>query len=222
MKQKDKNKERAYTVFFMFGITFAFMSVLTFVYLLTKDTIIQNESLVLKKAVLAAAGIEFPQKAPVQEIDKYFNENVREIKDHQNRILYYEIVSPQDPSTLKGYVFITDGSGLWGTITAAVGINKKLEKMTGIEFLKQNETPGLGARITEDWFRNQFVNKMFPLKMVPEQQNNTDPQGVDDDQFQAVTGATITSAAIRNIINNTFEKAPHSIKEKHGRQNEAL
>lgn len=43
--------------------------------------------------------------------------------------------------------------GGWGLITAVVGLDPATRSFRQIRFLEQNETPGLGARITEAWFQ---------------------------------------------------------------------
>jgi Na+-transporting NADH:ubiquinone oxidoreductase subunit C len=85
-------------------------------------------------------------------------------------------------------------------------VEKDLKTLTGIEFIKQNETPGLGGRITESWFKEQFRGKRWPLTVVPE----GDPAG--DQEFQAITGATNTTNAVRDILNNRLAGAGEAIE----------
>jgi Na+-transporting NADH:ubiquinone oxidoreductase subunit C len=85
-------------------------------------------------------------------------------------------------------------------------VEKDLKTLTGIEFIKQNETPGLGGRITESWFKEQFRGKRWPLSVVPE----GDPAG--DQEFQAITGATNTTNGIRDILNNRLARAEQAIQ----------
>jgi Na+-transporting NADH:ubiquinone oxidoreductase subunit C len=99
-----------------------------------------------------------------------------------------------------GTVHIRTGAGLWGTITAAVGLDDSGRAVSGISFLKQNETPGLGARIDEPWFKAQFKGKTGPFRMVPEGTRSTAP-----DEFDAITGATVTSTAVRDMLNGMLE-----------------
>ena len=53
------------------------------------------------------------------------------------------------------------------------------------------------SRIAESWFRTQFRGKSGPFSMVREGEPS------DSHQFDAITGATITSTAIRDIVNKT-------------------
>lgn len=192
----------------MFAITFVFISAVTLVHLYTKETIKVNETLALKRAVLDAAGIKYPAGAKADEIEEIAGESIREIKGRDGGTAYYEIVKPGSDRA-AGYVFQTSAPGLWGTVTAVVGLDSDLKKMTGIYFTRQNETPGLGARIDESWFRDQFSGKEGPIKsMAPELKDKNKSGDIPKDQFQAITGATITSTAVKNIVNKTYENAP--------------
>jgi Na+-transporting NADH:ubiquinone oxidoreductase subunit C len=203
MSAQGKVKKRIFPVLFMLAVTLVFISVTTVIYTLTQDAIKINETLVLKRAVLAGAGFSVPSS--VSEIESIYQKAVSEARDSQDKILYYIITQP-DSLDLKGYVIVTTGSGLWGEITAAIGISNDLKTITGIDIIDQNETPGLGGRITEVWFKNQFKDKKGPLTTVPE------GEPVGDNEFQAITGASYSSNAIKVIINETLQNAKNLIK----------
>jgi Na+-transporting NADH:ubiquinone oxidoreductase subunit C len=76
-----------------------------------------------------------------------------------------------------------------------VGFDARLEKLTGVDFLKQAETPGLGARIGESWFREQFRGKRGPFSTVGE------GEPAAENQFDAITGATLTSNFVKDLLN---------------------
>jgi Na+-transporting NADH:ubiquinone oxidoreductase subunit C len=137
--------------------------------------------------------------------DALYQQRVKEVKDGQGKVLFYEILAPGGGG-LQSYVVPVVGAGLWGEIQSVVGVEKDLRTLTGIEFIKQNETPGLGGRITESWFKEQFRGKRWPLSVVPE----GNPAG--DQQFQAITGATNTTNGIRDILNTRLAKAEQAIK----------
>ncbi len=196
-----KIKERIFTVLFMFAVTFVFTSAVSLTYLLTKETIKLNDAAYLKRAVLAAAGLDVPVDA--KETEELYRSLVEEWKKGDGSIQYFRVGAQGEP--IRGYVFIREGAGLWGTIVAAVGLDGDLQRMTGVAFLRQNETPGLGARITEDWFTQQFVGKQGPLTMVPE------GEAAGESEFDAITGATITSTAVKDIVNGVIEDAPRIV-----------
>jgi len=61
--------------------------------------------------------------------------------------------------------------------------------------LEQKETPGLGARIVEAGWREQFAGKPArrPLKVSK--------AATGEEEVQAVTGATISSESVVSIVN---------------------
>lgn len=206
MNRSEKKAQRIKTVLFMLAITFIFISVLSLVYVLTQDRVRANESLYLKRAVLFTGGIS--NEGPGEKVEEIFKANVREIKTGEGRLRYFAVMSDESPAaSVKGYVFIRNGSGLWGTVTALVGISADGKTITGVDFIKDNETPGLGARINESWFKEQFRGKSGPFSMVGEKES------AGDSEFQAITGATITSTAVKTIINKTLESAPEEIEK---------
>ena len=110
--------------------------------------------------------------------------------DADKEILYYKAFDNQDK--LIGFVFKASSKGYSSVIETLAGIFLD-QKISAIKVISQNETPGLGVRVTEDKFREQFNN-----------QNSLDLSGV-----QAITGATISSRA---VISSVMKKA-QEIKE---------
>ena len=196
MKKASFAKKRIYPVVFMLLVTVAFISVTTVIYTFTRDTIKLNERLRLKRAVLFAAGVRLP--GDPGGIEKTFDGRVTEIMDDGGRVRYYEI-RKEGTSDIESYVVIQTGAGLWGEITAGIGFDRDLESFRGLEVIDQNETPGLGGRIDEDWFKEQFKGKRPPLSSVPE----GDP--ASENQFQAITGASYSTEAIQDIVNKARE-----------------
>lgn len=98
---------------------------------------------------------------------------------------------------LLGYAFTAEGNGYQGTIKIIAGISPDLSVMKGMEILESQETPGLGAEITRDGFREQFIGLQAkePLEYV----KNQKPEKAN--QIEAITGATISSRAVVSILN---------------------
>ncbi|BDC36492.1 RnfABCDGE type electron transport complex subunit G [Candidatus Methanoliparum sp. LAM-1] len=100
-----------------------------------------------------------------------------------------------------GYAFEAIGKGYGGDITILVGINND-EDLTikKVSVLSHSETPGLGARITEDEFVSQFDNK--PIDAIK-------LEGID-----AITGATISSKAVVNAVYSEYKNKIQSIRSE--------
>ncbi len=82
-----------------------------------------------------------------------------------------------------GVVALFNQGGYGGDIRMMLGVDKK-GTITGLRVLDHSETPGLGARITEDWFISQFVDKSV-----------NDPLAIGQD-LDAIAGATISARSV--------------------------
>lgn len=104
-------------------------------------------------------------------------------------------------------VFKHDGSGLWSNIEILLAIDANREKIYKMEIVSQAETPGLGARIVEKPFLDNFqgVEIRPQIKLV---KFSTRPNEVD-----AISGATKTSSFLEDIINKAITKMDQSLKE---------
>ena len=200
MTFKSKAAERIFTTAFNLVVTFLFISGVALAYLTTREKILDNEAMFLKRAILEAAGKEVPKASDV--LRKTYDSLVTEeaLPDGGRCFRVKDAASGES----DGFVIVTTTPGLWGTITAAVGIARQGGEaaITGLAIIDQNETPGLGGRITEDWFLSQFQGKFGPFRMVPEGTNSA-----EKNEFDAITGATITSTAMLTLLNNTCDRA---------------
>jgi Na+-transporting NADH:ubiquinone oxidoreductase subunit C len=202
MKERPVVKGRVFPVVFMLVITLVFISVTSVIYTVTKDTIQLNERLLLKRAVLYSAGLTVPDDP--KEAEALYDMRVEEIYGEDAEILYYKIQS-LDSATVESYVISRTGPGLWGEITATIGFDQEVHSFLGIEIIDQNETPGLGGRIGEPWFKEQFKGKIPPLSTVPEGNKTR------ENEFQAITGASYSTEAIQDIMNGAIVYAQETI-----------
>lgn len=108
-----------------------------------------------------------------------------------------------------GVAFIASGYGFQGKIVMLVGMDPELEKIMGLRVLQQIETPGLGTKIVDDpgrenrhWFTDQFRN----LEVLPEITYVKNQKPTKPGEIQAITGATISSESIVNILNATIKQ----------------
>ncbi|MFA4843484.1 MAG: FMN-binding protein [Candidatus Margulisiibacteriota bacterium] len=73
--------------------------------------------------------------------------------------------------------------GYGGPVVLLVGVSNE-KKVVGIKVLSQKETPGLGAKVVERGFLDQFIGKGANDPLEPKK------------DIDAITGATITSRAV--------------------------
>ncbi len=88
-------------------------------------------------------------------------------------------------STTVGYVFTVATTGYSGDVVSMVGIAQG--RITGLEVLRQSETPGLGARIGEAEFRAQFAG------LSVDETIRTSREGGNID---VIAGATISTETV--------------------------
>lgn len=112
----------------------------------------------------------------------------------------YEVFD--DSSNSLGYALPYEGNGFQGNIRLIVGVSKETDKVLGLEVLEQVETPGLGTKVTESPFTDQFKN----LVVTPEIKSVKGVEPQNPNEVQAITGATISSKAIVRIVNDGIQK----------------
>jgi len=100
---------------------------------------------------------------------------------------------------VAGWVVKADGQGYGDKLELLIGTDADVQNITGLFVLEQKETPGLGNRISEPQWRDQFVGKSTatPLKVVK-------GKGEGPATIDAITGATISSRSVTAIVNTTI------------------
>jgi electron transport complex protein RnfG len=93
-----------------------------------------------------------------------------------------------------GYVFETESKGYGGTVKVMTGIDSE-GNISGVVILSHSETPGLGANAEKADFLDQFLQPASGEIQVIKYQ--TPAEG----QIEAMTGATITSKAVTDAVN---------------------
>ena len=104
----------------------------------------------------------------------------------------YKLVD--DAGATQAYAFPFSGPALWGTIKGYLATSQDLKTIKGLTFTEQNETPGLGGRIDEAPFKEQWRDVPMPtgdIKYGP----------VGDKQLDAISGATQSSNAVTKALN---------------------
>ena len=99
---------------------------------------------------------------------------------------------------VQGYLVEMAPQGYAGEILLLVGISHPDGILRGLRILRHQETPGLGAHITRESFLQAFIDRpLVPLELV-----KTAPLS---NQVQALTGATISSRAVVEAVNEAME-----------------
>jgi len=192
-----------YTVIFTFIGTFVFVLALSFANESTREIVEANQEVAFYKALLDAAGIEYGDN--VQEA---YNQAFPGVNPEETQLFTTQ------KNGQEIWIRRFSGSGLWGTITGVLALNDKADRIVGMEIITHNETPGLGGRIEEDWFINQFTGEYIGSgKLVVNKGTGGADSDHENQEVDGVTGASLTSKSMQTIINQTIELIK---KEKEG------
>lgn len=101
------------------------------------------------------------------------------------------------------YIIPVYGSGLWGPIWGYVSVDSDGSTIYGAYYSHQGETPGLGAKIAEPAFCDEFDGKQLfkdgvyaPISVV---KAGMKPEA-GEDYVDAIAGATITSRGVGEML----------------------
>ena len=192
-------KEEIWMVAILVLVATISAGLLGFVNVTTRPIIKKNEVRKLRESVLESLKVDYT--ADNLE-DKFESEIKTEKLDGKEIFFRYN-----DSGELSAVAFKVTGSGFQGPISGLISLKPDLKTIIGLEFLSQQETPGLGARITEEWFLKQFKGKeveprLLIVKSGAEETNN---------KVDAITGATRTSKAVQGLINDDVKHVRNDI-----------
>lgn len=111
-----------------------------------------------------------------------------------SRVQLYRV--RDDSGAVCGWGTTAEGRGFQDRIRLMVGLSNDGSRVTGLTVLESNETPGLGDRIQQPEFRNQFVGKSTEHPFT-----RSRPGVSADTPVDAITGATISSDAVIDAVN---------------------
>lgn len=195
----------------------------------TADRVRRNEQLLRKKALLelfaadlgVADASALSDDAVADLVDRRIDTS-RTLRDPQTGLelplataYRTDIRADATPakSDVLGHAIPFSGNGFWGPIEGLLGLSPDLERATGLVLLRQTETPGLGGRIEERSFREQFMKLRVSRpagggKFI--YIGGAAAAGPSDPRFgrtvQAITGATQTCLALERLLNESLER----------------
>lgn len=143
--------------------------------------------------------------APIAEVQKQasdeamqsvcpYAESFSEASSEGTAKVYF--ANGEDDSVL-GFAVKTSVKGYGGDIEVMVGITTDMT-VSGVEILSLSETPGLGYNSTKESFRNEFLQPVPDGGFVV----TKDGDGGEGGRIDALTGATITSKAVTQAVND--------------------
>ncbi len=166
---------------------------LGFVYEITKEPIAASEL-----AAEQAAYVEvFSEASSFEEYADFSAEDAAALladNGYEDEILSVLKALDADGNLLGYVINVTAKDGSQANITLSMGIQLD-GTVNGYSITDISETPGLGAKATEESFASQFQNKLVSAFSVVKTTPTT------DSEIESITGATITSKAVANAVN---------------------
>lgn len=234
----NKTNTNGYT--FMFAIIMVVVVASVLAFTATSLQPIQNENVRQEKMqnILATVGVETDRSGAEELYNKYVTETValkedgsvaegtdafevdlaRELKKPVNEQVYPLYIANIDGA--KYYIIPLRGKGLWDAIWGYVSLKEDVNTIKGAVFDHKGETPGLGAEITQVWFRERFADeKIFDgngnLIGVSVVKGNVGPSNKEDNKVDAISGATITGDGVSDMISERLKHyLPYFKKQK--------
>lgn len=125
-----------------------------------------------------------------------------------------EILIAKKRKDVIGYVInSTSSNGYNGDIQISLGIDKEGE-IKGFEIITISETVGLGMKVNEQEFRSQFLGKKV------EKIEYVKSDAKEENQIDAIGGATITTSAVVDAVNSALIYAKEYVLGEGGLINE--
>jgi len=198
-------KSAAYIIGFMIVICMVFGAGVSVVYNATRDMLEKNKKFHRNRIICQAFLLRVSDdsaKAYAEAISKHIE--IKSITDGNRIRNVYRRIDPENPEV--GFDF--GGMGFWDRVDGIIVFTQNLEKIINIQFFDHKETPGLGARIEEKWFTDQFKgvriawNKDVPDRVIIGRATGAKA----DNRVDAITGATQTSMALKRFLNAELER----------------
>ena len=148
-----------------------------------------------QKQILGALKVDFSQADPAEVYYTLVNDTLR--------FDGCEVYVANLNGAVK-YVLPLSGKGLWGGIGGYLALDEDKNTIYGVNFNHESETPGLGAKIVELPFREQFEGKHIRNaegQVVSVAVLKAGNKAEGQEQVDAISGATITSTGVSTMLN---------------------
>ncbi len=202
-----KKDSLPYVLGFMLAISVFFGAGVSLVHHGTKDMLARNEQLHRNRTIAQAFELSVEGR-DAEAFAAAVQEHIREKKlpaDQRTWTVFERITDIEDQADV-GFIF--QGQGVWDLIRGIIVLSPDLTTVRNLRFLQHAETPGLGGRIEENWFLEQFQGLSIAWDR-PRDRRVIIGQALDPNapnRVDAITGATGTSQALMDMLNNELHR----------------
>lgn len=223
----DRNSN-AYTFLFAVIMVAVVASALAFAATSLQPAQAENVKQEKMQNILGTVGIETSRDSAEMLFNKYIVEQVALDNNGQEKAgvnaftvdLKKELKRPveeqafplyvADVEGTKYYVVPLRGKGLWDAIWGYVALKDDINTIKGVVFDHKGETPGLGAEITQGWFKKRFEDEKIMDEAgnfigVSVAKGYQGGDNKDDNAVDAISGATITGDGVTDMISERLK-----------------
>ena len=171
------------------------------VFSMTKDTI-ENQKMAANLASFQVVVPEAESFKSDEAIDQAIADLNGEVygSDFGRAYINEAYVGVDAAGETVGYVIrATSSDGFDGDVSMAVGLNAE-GAINAIDFTTLNETPGMGMRVADPEFKDQFNGRAVSKFTLNKAGGST-----EEDQIDTVSGASTTSGAVVNAVNAALD-----------------
>jgi len=171
-------------------------------YFSTLQTITRNKAQKVQQGVLSVLGFD----ASLEGLSARFKENI-DIKEFPGvKGKTFTVWTGKKDGKTVGYAARMRGGAFQGIVDIVIGYAPDLNQTTGLEVIETGETPGLGGEMTTCRPDYCFKREFDHLSTVPQVEFIKYREPEKPNQFKAITGATFSTTAIRNFVNEALEQ----------------
>lgn len=217
---------------FMVGIAAVFGAAVTGVHLATVRIVQRNTELLYQRALVRVFDLDNGNQERsdrgIARLARTRVDATETCRDPKSGWSFHLLKAYDDDAhtRLKAYGFRFRGLGFWAPIEGIVALSPDRTRTVGLVILRQTETPGLGGRVAEPIFTDQFSEGLSvepPLddgtRLVVSATAPAPGTKEANRHVQAITGATQTSLAMDRILNDylaRFDRAMRARQKKDG------
>lgn len=194
MKQYIKMLSFVFIMGFLTSIVFVGMDALT------AERIEMNKDAAIYSAVLTHNDITYNSG----NLAEVFNDNitVEEVTYDGQLLSFYINEVNGNVSFLYGVFSL---GGLWGPVRGVITLESDFQTIVNVTVLEEQETPGLGGKVKNREFLDQFIG----LQLLPELERpvevNKDAAANKANEVDEISGATGTSTAFERLLNDSYQ-----------------
>ncbi len=129
-------------------------------------------------------------------------DNLARVKRVPHRAVVYKVKS--DGGDLETLILPIEGYGLWGTLYGFLAVESDLSTVVGLTYYEHKETPGLGGEVDNPRWKALWPGRAIfdgsGERVLEVIKGAAGPVAQDPNRVDGLSGATITSRGVTNMI----------------------